>query len=139
MLRKINYTHIALVLKIKNPEIITDFRPIYLCNVIYKIASKVLANRLKKVLPLVVSESQSAFVPSCLIIDNVLVAFQVMHSMSLKRRGRKGQMAIKLDMSKAYDRVEWAFVEEVIHRLRFAEGWIKMIMMCINSVLINGE
>jgi hypothetical protein len=114
-----------------------------LCNVIYKIVSKILANRLKRVLPLVVSESQSAFVPGRLIIDNVRVAFEVMHSMSLKRRGRRGQMAIKLDMSKAYDWVEWVFVEEIMRRLGFADDWIKLIMMCIStasySVLINGE
>jgi hypothetical protein len=143
MLRKINYTHIALVPKVKNPEYITDFRPISLCNVIYKIVSKVLANRLKKVLPLVLSESQSALVPGRLITDNVLVAFEVMHSMSLKRRGRIGQMAIKLDMSKAYNRMEWIFVEEIMRKLGFAEKWISLIMMCINSasysVLINGK
>lgn len=122
MLRKINYTHIALVPKIKNPEKITNFRPISLCNVIYKIVSKVLANRLKVVLPLVISDSQSAFVHGYLITDNVLVAFEVIHSMSLKRSGRRGQMAIKLDMSKANDRVEWGFVEGMMRKLVLLRG-----------------
>jgi hypothetical protein len=143
MLHKINYTHIALVPKMKNPERITDSRPISLCNVIYKIVSKILANRLKKILPYVISESQSVFVLGRLITDNVLVAFELMHSMSLKRKGRKGQMALKLDMSKAYDRGEWDFLEAIMRRLGFAEKWISLIMMCLKSVsfsvLINDE
>jgi hypothetical protein len=143
MLHKINYTHIALVPKMKNPERITDSRPISLCNVIYKIVSKILANRLKKILPYVISESQSVFVPGRLITDNVLVAFELMHSMSLKRTGRKGQMALKLDMSKAYDRGEWDFLEAIMRQLGFAEKWISLIMMCLKSVsfsvLINDE
>lgn len=76
---KLNDTHICLIPKTKNPQKVTEYHPISLCNVIYRILAKVLANRLKKILPRVVSNSQSAFVPRRLITDNVLVAFETMH------------------------------------------------------------
>lgn len=76
---KLNDTHICLIPKTKNPQKVTEYRCISLCNVIYRILAKVLANRLKKILPGVVSNSQSAFVPRRLITDNVLVAFETMH------------------------------------------------------------
>ena len=139
----LNDTYICLIPKVNCPQKITEFRPISLCNVVYKLVSKVLANRLKLILPEVISEEQSAFVPGRQITDNVLVVFETMHCINQKRNGKQGLMAIKLDMSKAYDRVEWAYLEAIMHRLGFHDRWISLMMMCVNSVsysvLVNGE
>ena len=99
----INRTNITLVPKINNPSKMTDFRPISLSNVVYKLVAKVLANRLKVVLPHIISENQSAFLSKRLIADNVLVAFELMHSLEHKKEGKENLMAVKLDISKAYD------------------------------------
>ena len=140
---EINKTYITLVPKTNNPAKMTEFRPISLSNVIYKLISKVLANRLKLILPQIISENQSAFIPWWGPLEaNVLISFELMHYLDHKRDSKDCYIAIKLDMSKAYDRVEWGFMEQVMKKLDFHEKWVGLIMRCITTVsyfvLING-
>lgn len=100
-----NNVNIVLIPKKKNSMVMTELRPISLCNVVYKIISKVLANRLKQVIDPIISDTQSAFIPGRLITDNIMVAYELMHFMKRKTKGKQRWMALKLDMSKTYDRV----------------------------------
>ena len=81
-----------------------DYRPISLCNVCYKVVSKILVERLKCLLPSLISQEQSAFISDRAILDNVLIAQEILYSMGNKREG-KNLMAIKIDMKRAYDRM----------------------------------
>lgn len=120
----------------------TQFRPISLCNVLYKICSKVLANRLREVLNDIIFEEQSAFIPGRLITNNVLLAYECIHYLK-RKKGKTGCCAIKLDMAKAYDRVEWAYLRSIMVKLGFAEFWISTIMKCVKtvsfSIRVNGH
>lgn len=120
-----------------------DWRPIALCNVLYKLISKVLANMLKLVLPQCISDNQSAFVSGRSILDNAMVAIEVLHSMKPKARGNDGNVALKLDISKAYDRIDWDYLREVMVKMGFENQWIQWMCMCVESVdysvLVNNE
>ena len=82
----------------------------------------------------IITPNQSAFVPRKLISDNILIAYELTHYLLNKREGDLGYAAIKLDMSKAYDRVEWSFMRDMMRKLGFAEQWIKLIMECVTTV-----
>ena len=139
----LNHTFITLIPKVKSPEFITEFCPIALCNILYKLVSKVLANRLKKVLPHIISESQNAFQSDKAISDNILVAFATLHHMKRRNSRKMGHMALKLDRSKAYDCLEWVFLQRIMEKMGFHSTWIGWILECIKSVtysvLVNGE
>ncbi|OMO73078.1 reverse transcriptase [Corchorus capsularis] len=115
LLRDLNRTNIILIPKQQCPETLAHHRPIGLCNFIYKIISKILANRVKNILPEIISPTQSAFIHGRQIQDNIIVAHQAFHALKGRSRGHNGYMALKLDLSKAYDRVEWPFLEKLLH------------------------
>lgn len=81
----------------------------------------------------IISEIQSAFVPNCLIAGNVLVSYELNHFLKQKNKGKDCFMVLKLDMSKAYYRVEWSFLESVLRRLGFEQNF-HLIMLCVHSV-----
>lgn len=125
----VNDTTIVLIPKRENVDDPKDLRPIALCNVLYKIVAIVLANRLQKISPKVISEEQSAFVPGRNITDNVLVAFELLHHMKRKNNGQDGMVALKLDISKAYDRVSWNYLRCRMATMCFSEKWIKWVIL----------
>jgi hypothetical protein len=138
----VNNTVLVLIPKVKTPQDLSQFRPIALCNVLYKICSKAIANRLRLVLDDIISEEQSAFVPGRLITDNVLVAYESIHYLR-RKKGATGACAIKLDMAKAYDCVEWSYLRAVMTKPGFSDGFVALIMRCVEtvkfSVRVNGH
>lgn len=141
--RSLNDTHIRLIPKNTGAKTVADYRPIALCNVYYKIVSKLLANRFKQILLDLVFENQSAFVQGRAITDNILISHEVLHFLKTSKASKRCSMAVKTDMSKAYDRLEWDFIEEVMIHLGFHSIWINWIMQCIKTVsysfLVNGS
>lgn len=111
-----------------------DLRPISLCNFIYKIMSKMLTNRLKFVLDGVISEHQSTFIPECSITDSIIVAHEVMHLLKRKRRGVVGFDALNIDISKAYDKLEWHYLLAVLEATGFSRQWVNWMKLCVCSV-----
>lgn len=123
----LNYTHVVLIQKVKEVQDMSQLRPIALYNVIYKIASKVLANILKIFLSDIISPQQSVFVPDRLISDNTLVASELAHYMHILRRGQESFLALKLDISKAYDRLKRSFLQKIMLKMGFDPGWVEVL------------
>jgi len=142
LLKQVNHTLIALIPKVENPTTTTQFRPINLCNSLYKIIAKILVNRMHPVLGKIIDLVESAFVPNCSIHDNILLTHEV-RSKFKHMKGKKSWIALKLDMEKAYDRVEWNFLLEALKQLGFHSKWIHWIRECIStvsySIIVNDE
>lgn len=100
-----SHTNLCLLAKVDPPPTMSDFRPIALCNVSYKIISKILVNKLKKHLDNIISENQAAFIPGRMITDNVIIAHEIFHALKARKRQSKSYMALKTYIMKAYDRL----------------------------------
>lgn len=140
LVRGSNCSFIVLIPKRENPVKVGDFRPISLIGCLYKVLAKVLANRLRKVIHLLIPESQSAFVKGRQILDGILIANELVDDAKKKR---KGAVLFKVDFEKAYDSVSWCFLDLMMAKMGFNGKWRRWIWECLSSgttsVLVNGS
>ncbi|GJW82256.1 RNA-directed DNA polymerase, eukaryota, reverse transcriptase zinc-binding domain protein [Tanacetum coccineum] len=140
MLKEINSIIISLVPKMNTPQKVSDFRPIACCNVLYKIISKILTERIKSGLKKVVNVNRSAFIPGRQIQDNILICQELLRG--CKRKNGAKRCALKIDLQKAYDTVNWSFLECILRKFRFHEKMVQWVIDCITtssfSICVNG-
>ena len=121
LLKSLSQTYIALIPKTKTLEEVAHFRPISLCNVTYKIISKILVSRLKPFMDTFITPYQNAFIQGRNIIDNILLAHEIFDMLGKKKHHKIGYGALKIDMSKAYDRVNRNFLKVFLLSMNFSE------------------
>lgn len=136
-----NKCFITLIPKVERPETIINFRPITLCNSIYKVVTKILVNRLRPLLDKIVGPCQASFLPGRQASDNIIVTQEILHDLQ-KKRGKIGGMSFKIDLEKAYDKISWEFLEKTLINFNFDRKWISLIMSCVTkgetAILWNG-
>lgn len=110
VLHNFNKTFIFLIPKTKQPSNFNHYRPINLCNFVYKIVSKIIIERMRSILKRIVSLNQWGFVEGRWIAENIVIAQEVISKVK-KHKGKKGLIAINVDLNKAYDRIEWKILD----------------------------
>lgn len=140
ILREWNSIALTLVPKIPNPFMAKDFRPIACCNVVYEVITKVLANRIQQALPLVISQTQSAFIKGSTIVDNLLLMHELI--MNFHRDVGPPRCAFKIDLMKAFDSVDWDFLLDTMEDMGFLDIFVRWVRACVTSpmfsVMLNG-
>ncbi len=140
ILKVLNTSFISLIPKQDNAQTPDRFRPIALCNVVYKIISKVVANRLKPLLPTLVSVEQSSYVEGRQILNNIIQVRELVHSLT---RNRKAGIIMQLDLAKACDKLNWTYIRRVIVAFGFDHNWVRWVMALVTSssfsILVNGS
>eukprot|EP00253_Pinus_taeda_P027218 PITA_27218 len=139
LLPSLNSTFITLIPKEENSLTPEKFRPIALCNVLYKVISKVIANRLKPLLPMLISPEQSGYVEGRQIMDGIILTHEIIHSL---KQSKQAGMLLKLDLSKAFDKLSWSYIQHMLKAFGFCSSWVRWIMSLITSshfsLLVNG-
>ncbi|KAJ4818146.1 RNA-directed DNA polymerase (reverse transcriptase)-related family protein [Rhynchospora pubera] len=142
MPKELARSRVVLVPKKEVPMLVTDYRPISVCNVTYKIISKLLSKRLQPFIPAMVSPTQTAFTPGRQIGDNIIILREVLHSFSLKSYTTHS-FCLKVDLSKAFDRMRWSFIFSVLKMHGMPPNYIRWITACVTSarfsILVNGS
>ncbi|KAJ4755627.1 RNA-directed DNA polymerase (reverse transcriptase)-related family protein [Rhynchospora pubera] len=135
-------SNLILIPKKDSPQLVSDYRPISVCNVIYKVISKLLSKRLQPLIPKMVSLFQTAFTPGRQIGDNIRVFREVIHTFSLSSF-HKSCFCLKADLSKAFDKLNWRFISLVMHTHSFPQDYIDWVMACVTSsrfsIVLNGS
>ncbi|KAK2642274.1 hypothetical protein Ddye_024037 [Dipteronia dyeriana] len=138
----VNSTLISLIQKVPSPNNLTQFRPISLCNTSYKIINKILVQRLRGFLPDLISPNQVAFVSGRQIQDNIVMAQEVLHKFKTMR-GKRGYIAWKIDLAKAYDKLQWGFMKRVLEEVGIVVELNNLFMSCISNVnykvIVSGD
>ncbi|OMP00911.1 reverse transcriptase [Corchorus capsularis] len=139
---ELNETLLVFIPKVQHPEYLKQFRPISLCCVAYKVITKVLVNRIRPHLGDLIAPTQVSFIPGRQAADNILLAQELIYTIR-RCSSKNGLMAVKIDLAKAYDRVNWSFLRDTLREFGFSDKWIRLIMFCVESskmaVLWNGE
>lgn len=142
MKRQIGRSNLVLILKTDEANMVTQFRPISVCNILYKVISKVLSTRMKPLIDSLISISQSAFIPGREISDNIILFREILHSFKQAGYKRK-EFCLKVDLSKAFDRMDWRYLQQVLSLYGFPERFRSWVMGCVTSaqfsLVFNGR
>jgi hypothetical protein len=129
---RLNYAIITLIPKELEAKLLKKFRPISLFNCSFKFFDKSLNNRLIKVADMLISKNQTTFIKGRFILESVVAAYEIIHGI---HKNKEKRLILKLDYEKAYDRVSWNFLEEMLFSRGFGAKWVSRIMKLVKGVL----